>query len=102
MTELKFALIGSIIIFIVTYYGIISKRIHRTIAAIAGGVGMILFGVSLGFYNPDSAIAYIDFNTIGLLLGMMILVGLLGETGFFHYLYLPNLKDSIIFIINKI
>ncbi len=94
MTELRLALIGSIIIFILTYYGIISKRVHRTIAAIAGGVGMILFGVSLGFYNPDSAIAYIDFNTIGLLLGMMILVGLLGETGFFHYLAIKTAKLS--------
>jgi len=94
VTELNIALIGSIIIFILTYYGIISKKVHRTIAAMSGAVGMILFGVSLGFYDPGSAIDYIDFNTIGLLLGMMILVGLLGETGFFRYLAIKTAKLS--------
>lgn len=94
MTDLNIALIGSIIIFFGTYYGIISKKIPRTIAAISGAVVMIFFGVFLGFYDPDSAIAYIDFNTIGLLLGMMILVGLLGETGFFHYLAIKTAKLS--------
>jgi Na+/H+ antiporter NhaD/arsenite permease-like protein len=34
--------------------------------------------------SPDFVIKTIDFNTIGLLLGMMIIVVILGETGVFH------------------
>lgn len=86
--------IGAIIIFVLSYYGIVSKRIHRTIAALAGAVGMLLFGHALGFYDTHAAIDYIDFNTIGLLLGMMILVGLLGETGFFKYVAIKTAKAS--------
>ncbi len=87
---------GSIAIFVVTYYGIISKKIHRTIAAMGGAVAMIIFGHAVGdfFHETTEIIQYIDFNTIGLLLGMMILVGMLGETGFFHYLAIKTAKLS--------
>lgn len=91
---MKAGLIISIIIFGLTYYGIISRRVHRTIASMSGGVGMVLIGHFMGFYEPSSAIDYIDFNTIGLLLGMMILVGILGDTGFFRYLAIKTAKMS--------
>ena len=94
MIELNGAIILSVILFILTYYGIISKKVHRTIAAMSGAMGMILLGAAMGFYNPEMAIDYIDFNTIGLLLGMMILVGLLGETGFFQYIAIRTAKLS--------
>lgn len=56
---------------------------------------MLIFGHLMGFYNTRTAISnYIDFNTIGLLLGMMILVGLLGESGFFRYLAIKTAKLS--------
>jgi Na+/H+ antiporter NhaD/arsenite permease-like protein len=42
--------------------------------------------MSLGFYSESQAIASLDFNTLGLLLGMMILVALLEPTGVFQYL----------------
>ncbi|MFO7791591.1 MAG: ArsB/NhaD family transporter [Candidatus Saliniplasma sp.] len=88
------AVIGAIIIFALSYYGIVSRRIHRTIAAMSGAMGMLLFGHGLGFYDTHMAIDYIDFNTIGLLLGMMILVGLLGDTGFFKYVAIKTAKAS--------
>lgn len=47
---------------------------------------MVGVGLIAGFYTEETAIAYIDFNTIGLLLGMMILVSILEPTGFFQYL----------------
>ncbi|MFW6141862.1 MAG: ArsB/NhaD family transporter [Candidatus Saliniplasma sp.] len=91
---MRTAAIGAIVIFAISYYGIVSKRIHRTIAAMSGAVGMLLFGHGLGFYDSHVAIGYIDFNTIGLLLGMMILVGLLGDTGFFKYIAIKAAKAS--------
>lgn len=87
-------LIGSIVIFVLTYLGILHKKIPRTIASMGGAVGMILFGRALDFYETNEAISHIDFNTIGLLLGMMILVGLLGETGFFRYIAIKTAKAS--------
>jgi len=77
--------IASCAIFLLTYGLIFSERVHRTIAAMAGAVAMISAGIGLGFYDWETAVAAIDFNTIGLLLGMMIIVGILQKTGFFQY-----------------
>ena len=78
--------IASIGIFLITYGLIFSERVHRTIAAMAGAIAMIAVGIGLGFYDWETAVAAIDFNTIGLLLGMMIIVGILQKTGFFQYM----------------
>jgi len=69
-------------IFLMTYAVIISEKIHRTIIALVGGLLMICFGV----LNQESAIHHIDFNTIGLLIGMMIIVNVTGKTGIFSYI----------------
>jgi Na+/H+ antiporter NhaD/arsenite permease-like protein len=75
---------AALIIFLITYTGIIFTRlprinIDRPSAAFFGAVAMIVFGV-LGF---DEAVRAIDFNTIGLLLGMMIIIVTLQLDGFF-------------------
>jgi len=77
----------AIIIFIITYTGIIFTRlpwvnIDRPSAAFFGSVAMVLFGV-LGF---DEAIGAIDFNTIALLIGMMIIITALELDGFFSFI----------------
>lgn len=76
-----FAFWGSIVVFLSTYAVIISEKIHRMIIAMAGGLVMIL----LGFLNQETAIKDdIDFNTLGLLIGMMILVTITRRTGIFE------------------
>ncbi len=87
-------MIGTVTIFALTYYGVISKNIHRTAAAMSGAVAMILFGQVMNFYTPDKALGFIDFNTIGLILGLMIIHGLLGETGFIRFLAIKTAKLS--------
>ena len=47
---------------------------------------MVGVGKILGFYSEEAALEVIDFNTLGLLLGMMILVAMLEPTGFFQYI----------------
>jgi Na+/H+ antiporter NhaD/arsenite permease-like protein len=47
---------------------------------------MIILGRWLGFYDETEAIQAVDFNTLGLLFGMMVLVALLEPTGFFQFL----------------
>jgi len=78
--------IFSIIIFFGSLILIFWEKINRSIIAIAGSVLMIGAGKILGFYSEEAAIQAIDFNTLGLLLGMMILVAMLEPTGFFEYL----------------
>ncbi|MGH2454671.1 MAG: SLC13 family permease [Candidatus Limnocylindria bacterium] len=69
-------------IFVGTYALIATERIHKTIAALAGGMAMILLGV----VSQEEAFAHIDFNVIFLLAGMMILAGIIRKTGVFGWL----------------
>ena len=72
------------IIFALTYIGIIFTKlprlnIDRPTAAFVGAVAMLCFGV----VNLQEAVNFIDFNTIFLLLGMMIMISVLKADGFF-------------------
>jgi Na+/H+ antiporter NhaD/arsenite permease-like protein len=80
------AAILSSLIFLVSLVLIFSEKINRSIMAIAGGVLMVGLGKIMHFYSEETALGAIDFNTLGLLLGMMILVAMLEPTGFFEYL----------------
>ena len=81
-------------IFAVTFGVILSERLHRTTAALVGAIAMLVIGMLMGFYSQEQALAAIDFNTLGLLLGMMILVRLLQDTGFFRYVAIFTGKRS--------
>ncbi len=83
---MNLAAILAAIIFLVSLALIFTETLNRTIVGVAGAVLMVLLGRILGFYSESDAVAAIDFNTLGLLLGMMILVALLEPTGFFQYL----------------
>jgi len=78
--------VASLLIFGLTYVGIFVEKIHRAIIAIAGSAAMIALGTWLGFLDAHEAVAAVDFDTIALLFGMMLVVGLFRETGFFQYL----------------
>jgi Na+/H+ antiporter NhaD/arsenite permease-like protein len=75
-------------------FGLISFRvIHETVAALLGAI--IIMGVTyaLGTFNDEfwiisfeRAIAFIDFNVIFLIMGMMIFMAVMGETGLFQWL----------------
>ncbi len=71
------------VVFFVCLWLIFSERLDRTITSIVGATVILGLGRVLHFYTEAEAIAAIDFNTLGLLLGMMILVALLEPTGFF-------------------
>ena len=75
---------AAVIIFILTFLGIIYTRlpkvnVDRPSAAFFGAIAMILFGV----ISFEEAVLSIDFNTIALLLGMMIVIAVLELDGFF-------------------
>ncbi len=85
---------AALLIFIGTLTFIFLERVHRAVAALAGGGAMIAAGVFYEFYNEEEAYASIDFETLGLLFGMMVLVALLRPTGFFEYLAIQTGRIS--------
>ena len=78
----------SILIFLLVYALIMTDKIHRTIIAMLGAAVIIAVGV----VNQERAIEAIDFNTIGLLIGMMIIVGITRQSGIFEYLAVKSAK----------
>ena len=76
------ATIVAIVIFVAAYALIISEKVHRTIVGLFGAMLMILFGI----LDQETAVHHIDFNTLGLLMGMMIIVNITSETGLFNFL----------------
>jgi Na+/H+ antiporter NhaD/arsenite permease-like protein len=72
----------AIVVFLATYALIISEKVNRTVIALLGAVLMIGLGV------VDTEVVFkhhIEWNTIALLVGMMILVGITNKTGIFQY-----------------
>jgi Na+/H+ antiporter NhaD/arsenite permease-like protein len=80
------------LIFIFAYILIISEKVHRTAAAAFGAMLMVIFGTIFGFFTQEDILFAIDWNTIGLLTGMMIIVGIFKVTGFFEYIAIKTAK----------
>ncbi|MBU1901582.1 ArsB/NhaD family transporter, partial [Patescibacteria group bacterium] len=72
--------LSAVTIFFAAFIFIISEKIHRTVVALIGAILMIL----LGIITQEQAIHGIDFNTLGLLVGMMVLVGIAKQSGMFQ------------------
>ena len=72
----------ALIIFCLTYAFIITERLHRLKAAMLGFSLVLL----MQLVEQSEIFSFIDFNTIGLLLGMMILVGILKKTGLIQHI----------------
>lgn len=81
-------------IFSVTFFFILTERIHRTVIGLFGAMSMVLAGMYFDFYHPEDVLEVVDFNTLGLLFGMMILVGMLEHTGVFQYLGIWTAKKT--------
>ncbi len=81
-----FPLVAVTTVFVATYYFIVTERLHRTTIALAGALVVLLLpGLSL---SQSDAVGFIDFNTLGLLIGMMLIVAVLTRTGVFKFLAL--------------
>jgi len=75
-------------IFVLTYALLVSERLQRTIAALLGAALVVIAGI-LPF---EAALHAVDFHTIGLLMGMMIIVTFLRRTGGFEWLAVKTVK----------
>jgi Na+/H+ antiporter NhaD/arsenite permease-like protein len=72
----------AVLTFLVAYGILATEKMNRTIVVGAGSLFLLLFGV----LSVTEAINYINWETIGLLLGMFIIVIVLSDAGFFSYL----------------
>jgi Na+/H+ antiporter NhaD/arsenite permease-like protein len=82
----------AITVFVGAYVLIASERIHRVAAALGGAALMVLIGATdatAAFYHEETSI---DWNVIFLLLGMMIIVSVIKQTGLFEYLAIKAAK----------
>jgi Na+/H+ antiporter NhaD/arsenite permease-like protein len=80
----------STVILAVTYAIIMSEKINRAIIALLGASVMVLVGV----FSQEEAIKGIDWNTIGLLTGMMILVSISRRSGMFEYIAIASAQAA--------
>jgi len=80
----------TVTLFLVSYAFIIAEKIHRTIIALVGAAIMVVSGV----LDQIKAIENIDFNTLGLLVGMMIIVAIMKESGIFEFLAISAVKAA--------
>ena len=80
----------NLIVLIITYFLIFTNRRIRTTSAFFGAILTII----LGLITFDKAITYIDFNKLGIIIGMMIFTIIAKESGIFQYLALKVIKYS--------
>ena len=78
----------AIAIFVAVIGVIVSEKLHRAACALIGAMLLIL----LGILEPVEALGYIDFNTIGVLIGMMMFVAVVKNSGIFEYLAIKSAK----------
>ena len=72
----------SIAVFVIVMAFIVSEKIHRTTAALAGAALLFV----LGILDFDTGMSHIDFNTLAVLTGMMLFVAVVKQSGLFEYL----------------
>ena len=76
------AQLASVAIFVIALTVIISEKVHRAVVALAGAALVMM----LGIMPFDEALEHVDFNTLGVLFGMMLFVGVVKLSGLFEYL----------------
>ena len=79
----------AVVLFVVVLVIVGTEVINRTVAALLGAAVVISFGI---VEQSEAATEFIDWNTIGLLAGMMVIVAVLDKTGLFEYLAIKSAR----------
>jgi Na+/H+ antiporter NhaD/arsenite permease-like protein len=80
----------AVVVFIISYILIIDERVHRAVAAMIGAAVVVF----LGIVPWDSLLEHIDFGTIFLLMGMMIIINVASKSGLFEYIAIITAKRA--------
>jgi len=73
---------------VITYAAIMSERVNRAIVSLLGASLMIVTGL----LTQEEAVRGVDFNTLGLLIGMMVIVAITRRSGLFQFLAIWSAK----------
>lgn len=90
MIIVSFEQIIAVFIFFLVMIAIITEKINRSLAAIGGGLLMIIFNI----LPLEIGISHIDFNTIGILIGMMLIVAVVKNSGLFEFIAIWTAKKA--------
>ncbi len=77
----SFAFLASAATLVVVYALVVTELVNRAVVAVLGAAALI----ALGVLNQEQAVRAIDFNTVGLLVGMMVMVAVARKSGLFGY-----------------
>lgn len=77
-------------VFLVTFILIVSEKINRTVVAMLGAMVLLVIKI----ITQENAVEFIDYTTVGVLVGMMIIVSIIKRTGLFQYLAIKMAKLS--------
>lgn len=80
----------AISIFLLVMIAIISEKVNRCVASLGGSLLMILFKI----LPLESGLSHIDFNTIGVLIGMMLFIAVVKNSGLFEYIAIWTAKKT--------
>lgn len=81
----------AIVVFLLTYAVLITEKVNRAVLALTGAAFMVI----LGILDVEKVFRdYIEWNTIALLIGMMIIVGITNKTGVFQYVAIKSAKAA--------
>jgi len=84
----------AVVVFVLTYVLIATEKIPRVASALGGAAAMVLIGASTAesaFFSEETGV---DWNVVFLLLGMMVIVGVLRQTGVFEFLAIWSAKRA--------
>jgi len=82
--------VAAVVIFLGAYAFIATERLHRTVVALAGAALVLLLRVA----GQEAAFAAVDWNTVFLLFGMMVMVAITRRTGVFQWLAIKSAKAA--------
>ncbi|MBK7584710.1 MAG: ArsB/NhaD family transporter [Myxococcales bacterium] len=78
----------AVVLFVAVYVAIMTEKLNRAVLALVGGGLLVLTGV----LNQEEAVKAVDFNTLGLLLGMMLIVNTTQRSGLFQFVAIWSAK----------
>mgnify|MGYP002554127406 FL=1 len=78
----------SIVVFVAVMALVVSEKIHRALAALLGAVVLLVIGI----IDFNAGMESIDFNTLGVLCGMMMFVAIVKESGLFEFVAIKSAK----------
>ena len=79
-------------IFLISYAVIVTEKVHKTVVALVGASLMLLLKILTQDEAFHSETYGIDYNVIFLLIGMMIIINVMKETGIFQWMAIKSAK----------